>query len=347
MKKIIVKIGSSIIAPKGKIDSLLVNKLVKDVLKAEDKKTKVVLVSSGAIACGLHILGHKRKPADVCSLMAISSIGQIILMDVFNRAFKKYKRACAQVLLTWDDFDNRKRFINIQKTIDKLLTMNVIPVINENDVISCEEICFGDNDRLSALVAGLIEADKLIILSDVQGLQKGEEVIPRVERIGVEILSLARKEDKTHTAGGMIAKLQAVKVAVSSGVETVIACGKEKEVVSRLINRESLGTLFVADKKKHKARKRWIAFSKKPKGVIFIDAGAKEAIINNGKSLLGVGIVKVEGFFKKRDAVIILDEQGLMVGSGLINYSCEDLTDIKSKKFVKEVIHRNDFVRSN
>lgn len=347
MKRIVVKIGSSIIAPKGKIDSLLVNNLVKDILKTEKTKAKVILVSSGAIACGLDVLGHKRKPADVHSLMAISSIGQIVLMDVFNRAFNKHKRICAQILLTWDDFDNRRRFINIQKTIDKLLAINIIPVINENDAVSCEEICFGDNDRLSALVADLIEADKLIILSNVKGLLKDEKVVPKVEQVDTQILSLAKEEGRTHTTGGMIAKLNAIKIAASLGVETVIADGKEKDVISRINNKELLGTLFVADANKHKARKRWIAFSKKPKGIIFIDVGAKEALLNKGKSLLGVGIVKIEGSFKKRDAVVVLDDQGLAVGRGLINYSYDDLTDIKNKKFVKEVIHRNDFVRAS
>ncbi len=347
MKKIVVKIGSSIIAPGGSLDSSLINAIVKDVLRVEKKGFKIILVSSGAIACGLNALGHKRKPNDIHYLMAISSFGQIALMDVFNDKFKKYKRRCAQILLTWDDFDSRKRFINIRKTIDKLLSIDIIPVINENDVVSYEEIRFGDNDHLSALVADLTGAEQLIVLSDVEGLLKEEKLVREVSRIDSDILSLAREEDKTHTTGGMLTKLQAAKVAVSSGIKTIIAYGRNKEVIYRILQGERIGTLFLPSGIRDKARKRWIAFCKKPKGTIFIDQGAKDALMNRGRSLLGVGIVKVEGSFKKSDAVLISDTEGIILGSGLVNYSFEELKGKKQKKFEKEVVHRDDFVKSS
>ena len=345
IKKIVVKIGSSVIAPGGRLNSGLVSQLVKDILTAEKKGYKIVLVSSGAIACGLNRLGFKKRPQDMHTLMAISSFGQIILMDVFNEKFKKYKRKCAQLLLIWDDFDDRKRFMNVKKTIDNLLSMNIIPVINENDVVSHEEIGFGDNDRLSALVTDLIGAEKLIILSDIEGLLNQDKVVKKVERIDSCIVSLAKSEDKTHTKGGMITKLQAAQIATSSGATTVIACGSTKDVISSSVAGDEIGTLFIPSQKPGKARKRWIAFSKKAKGKIFIDKGAQDALLCRGKSLLAVGIINKEGLFKIGDKVSIVDQDGVLIGYGLTNYDSEQLQDAKQKRFAKEVIHRDNFVK--
>ncbi len=344
MRRIVVKIGSSVIAPKGKLDKELVGQLVKDILSAEKKGYRVILVSSGAIACGLNALGQKRKPQDTHSLMAISSLGQIVLMDIFNNKFKKYKRSCAQILLTWDDFDQRKRFMNIRKTIDNLLDMKIIPVINENDVISYDEIRFGDNDRLSALVADLISAEQLILLSDVQGLLDRKGLVREVLKIDEQIFALAKKEDKTHTSGGMLTKLEAARIATASGIKTTIAYGRIKGVVAKVLSAKKLGTNFQPAAKKDKARKRWIAFSKKAKGKIYIDAGAKEAFLNKGKSLLGVGITKVEGSFESGDAVCVCDWNNLILGCGIINYDSQELR--KQKKFEREVIHRDNFAKS-
>ncbi len=345
MKKIVVKIGSSVIAPGGRLDSSLIFSLIRDILAVEKKGYKVVLVSSGAIACGLNSLGHKRKPQDMSSLMAISSLGQIILMDIFNEKFKKYKRKCAQLLLTWDDFDDRKRFVNINHTIDKLLNMNIVPVINENDAVSHEEIRFGDNDRLSALVANLVGACELIMLSDIEGLLEGKILVKEVSKIDSAILGLAKTEDKTHTSGGMLTKLQAAGIAISSGIRTTIAYGRTKAVISRIIKDEKIGTRFIPSQAKEKARKRWIAFSKKAKGKIFIDKGAADAILCKGRSLLSVGIIKCEGSFKNGDAVYIVDEAGLLIGYGIVNYDSSSLKDAKLKKFEKEIVHRDNFVK--
>ena len=344
MKKIVVKIGSSVIASKGKLDSGLASRLVKDILSVEREGYKVILVSSGAIACGLNQLKLKKRPEDMHTLMAISSLGQIILMDVFNAKFKKHKRTCAQILLTWDDFDNRKRYMNIRKTIEELLTLGAIPIINENDVVSHEEIGIGDNDRLSAFVADLIGAEQLIILSDIEGLLDGERLVKEVVQINDKIKALVKKQDKAHTKGGMDTKLEAATKANLSGIRTIIANGRKKDVISRIIKGDGIGTLFLPCQKIEKSRKRWID-SKQIKGTITIDDGAKEALLNKGKSLLAVGITEFTSGFNKGDAVIVIDKEEVALGCGLVNYSSEDLKKSKSKRFEKEVIHRDNFVK--
>ncbi|MFH1504699.1 MAG: glutamate 5-kinase [Candidatus Omnitrophota bacterium] len=346
MRKIVVKIGSSIIAPQGKLNSALIGRIVQDILETEKKGVKVVLVSSGAIACGLNALGYKNKPSNIHSLMAFSSLGQIRLMNIYADKFKKHKKHCAQILLTWDNFDDRRKFLNARYTINKLLDMGVTPIINENDAVSFEEIRFGDNDRLSALLADLIGAESLIILSDVEGLLDNGKLVKAVYNIDSNIRRLVKQEKSKLTAGGMAAKIEAANVAVSSGIKAIIAAGRVRAVISRAVKGEQVGTIFFPLEKIAKAKKRWIAFSKKIKGKIYIDDGAREALINRDKSLLVVGLVKFEGEFKKKDAVEVCDARGNILGSGLINYSCEELKEHKTKKFEKEIIHRNDFVEN-
>ncbi|MFH1519741.1 MAG: glutamate 5-kinase [Candidatus Omnitrophota bacterium] len=343
-KKIVVKIGSSVIAPYGKLDSKLVAQIVKDILLVEKKGYRVIVVSSGAIACGLNQLKLRKRPNDIHRLMAISSLGQIILMDVFNAKFKKYRRMCAQVLLTWDDFDIRQRFINIRKTIEKLLMAKAIPIINENDAVSHEEIGIGDNDRLAALVADLIGAEQLIILSDIDGLLDEKKLVKEVVQINDKVKALVKKQDKTHTKGGMDTKLAAATKANLSGITVRIANGREMRVISRIVSGEDIGTLFLPSKEIEKSRKRWID-SKQIKGKIVIDDGAKAALLNKGKSLLAVGIVKVTASFNKGDAVIVVDKEEAALGCGLVNYSSDDLRKSQSKPFSKEVIHRDNFVK--
>ncbi|MBN2482900.1 MAG: glutamate 5-kinase [Candidatus Omnitrophica bacterium] len=347
IKRIVVKIGSSVIAPAGRLDSALVASLVKDIVNVEKKGYQVIVVSSGAIACGLNKMGYKKRPSDTHSLMALSSIGQILLMDVFNEKCKKHKRACAQILLTWEDFDERERFINIGKTVDTLLAMKVIPVINENDAISYKEIRFGDNDHLSALVANLVEAEQLIILSDVEGLMDGDVVVREVSRLDEKIKTLVKQDKKVHTVGGMVTKLKAAGIAISLGVRTVIACGRRKNVLSAIVAGKEIGTVFLPlSQEKAKARKRWFAYNKKVKGKLCIDEGAADALLNKGKSLLVVGICKVEGAFVKGDTVHVVDTQGCLLGHGLVNYAAQDLQERRERKFEHEVIHRDNFLKS-
>ncbi|MDD5069287.1 MAG: glutamate 5-kinase [Candidatus Omnitrophica bacterium] len=347
MKKIVVKIGSSVIAPNGKLDSRLIGRMIKDIVSVEKKAVKVVLVSSGAIACGMDALGFVKRPKDTYSLMAISSFGQILLMDIFNSKCRLYNRRCAQILLTWDDFDNRNRYINIRRTIDKLLDMGIIPIINENDAVASEEIGLGDNDRISAFVANLLGADDLIILSDVEGLLKDNILVKQVEKIDFQVAALAKREDKTYTKGGMIMKLEAARIAASSGVRTTIASGRKINVISLIAAKEEVGTLFLPAEKKDKARKRWISFSKKIKGLLVVDSGAKNALVLKGKSLLNVGVIKVEGTFNDGDAVLVVSEENCYLGCGISAYSAEQLKQAKNKKLEKEVIHRDNFVKAS
>ena len=346
MKKVVVKIGSSVFAPKGEIDKSFLRALVKDIIELEEKGFRVILVSSGAIACGLSKLGYRRRPSDLSSLMAIAAIGQIVLMDLYTKVFSSYKRRCAQLLLTWDDFNDRTRYLNARNTINRLLSLKVVPVINENDTVSTEEIRFGDNDRLSALVSDLVGAKKLVILSDVEGLYGENGVIPVVETIDANIMRLARKEDNSFTTGGMVTKLEAARIAALSGVETVVANGKRRGILKKLlIDKEEIGTSFLPSNNVERARKRWIAFSKKIKGKIYVDKGAAEAISLKGKSLLPVGITGFEGNFHKGDCVDIFDANGNFVGRGLVNYSAHELEGFKGKQFMHEVIHQDNFVK--
>lgn len=345
MKKVVIKIGSSVIAPKGKLDLKLANSLIKDVLAVEKKGYKAILVTSGAVACGLNRLDLKRRPQDIHSLMAISSLGQIILMDFFNDKFKKYKRNCAQLLLTWDDFDNRRRFMNIQQTINELLLRDVVPIINENDAVCCEEIAIGDNDRLSALVADLTGANWLIMLSDVEGLLEGKTLVKKVAQIDKRIEMLVKKQSRTHTSGGMDTKLEAATIASFSGIKTRIAYGRKKQVISRILAGKDLGTLFMPLEEIERSRKRWI-HGKRIKGCIKIDSGAAQALLNKGKSLLSVGIDEIISVFQSGDAVAVVSSGENVVGCGLVSYSSDELTRAKKKRLAKPVIHRDNFVKA-
>jgi glutamate 5-kinase len=221
--------------------------------------------------------------------------------------------------------------------------MDIVPIINENDAVSYQEIRLGDNDCISARVADLLQAKHLIILSDVKGLMHQDKVIEQVTCLTKDIFSLAKKEDKIHTSGGMITKLEAAQIALAAGVHTTIAYGRQENVIQDIVKGEKVGTLFLAQARKHKARKRWIAFSKKVKGTLVVDAGARDAIINKGKSLLAVGIIDYQGDFKQSDKVAIVDVDNRLLGYGISNYNKKDLT--RGKKFDKEVIHRDNFVK--
>jgi glutamate 5-kinase len=343
--RIVVKIGSSVIAPEGKINQKVIRNFARDCAKLDKEGIKTILVSSGAIACGLNQLGYKKRPQDVYSLMALASLGQVILMNVYGQAFRSYGKTCGQVLLTWDDFNLRQRYLNARHTIERLLGLGVIPIINENDAVSYQEIKFGDNDRLSALVSDLVGAKLLIILSDVEGLTQEKKVIEVVEKIDAHIMSLAKKEDSAFTTGGMVTKLEAAKIATRAGIKVVIANGNLRGVISKVVKGQNLGTTFLPRKEVEKAKKRWIAFSKKIKGRIYIDEGAKEAILYRGKSLLSCGVLKVEGDFSRSDAVEVLDSQGKIIGCGLVEYNSFELTEVKRKRYEREIIHRDNFVK--
>ncbi len=320
--------------------------LVGQIAFLRKKGIKVVLVSSGAIAYGMGVLGKKKRPTDLAALQTLAAVGQTALMDKYTGLFKKNKTHCAQLLLTWDDFDNRKRFNNVRATIEAMFEEGIVPVVNENDTISTDEIKFGDNDKLSALVASLIHADLLLILSDVDGLYDIEKkVLQEIKEITTEIKSIAGGTSKKQMSkGGMSAKLEAVNIATHAKIPSVIANGETKDVLLRVVRRERIGTLFMERDKKVLARKHWISFGAKPKGMLTIDEGAKKALLQGGKSLLLVGVTSFDGHFKKGDVVVVADKKHHEIARGIVNYSISELNKMTTKKGRPEAIHVDDLI---
>ncbi len=342
-RRLVIKIGSSLFLDDKTIQGVI--RQIADLVK--HKKKEVVVVSSGAICCGMSILGLKARPSKLSLLQAVAALGQNALMNIYRLGLKTQGIECAQVLLTWDDLNQRQRYLNAKNTLSTLIKLGIVPIVNENDTVSTEEIKFGDNDRLSSLVANLIEADLLIMLSDVDGLldKDKKEVIRIVSAITPEIRKMAKPSDKKTSVGGMITKLEAAQMAIDSGIDCVIANGKKKDIISLILSApSSAGTLFLPKKDRLEARKRWIAFGTKPKGKIYVDKGAKEALVKNFKSLLCPGIIELEGDFKKGDIVLVADERGEEFARGITNYSRDDLSKIKGQKPKKEVIHRDNLV---
>jgi glutamate 5-kinase len=344
-KRIVIKIGSSLFySEKEGRNADFFNNIVKQISSLVSSGKEVVIVSSGAIAFGMHALGLVSRPKDLPRLQAAAATGQNLLMENYNNAFKEKKINCAQVLLTREDFRDRKRYLNAKNTLSALLKMKSVPIINENDTVSTDEIKFGDNDILSALVSSLISADLLIILSDVDGLlDKDKKVIPIVYKITSEIEALACPTNKRTCVGGMVTKIRAAKVVVDSGISCVIANGHKKEIISAVIeDPKKQGTLFLSEKGLP-ARKRWIAFGSRPKGKIKVDEGAKNALQNN-KSLLCVGVVGVEGSFEAGDIVSVVTLTNLQIGIGKVGISSKVLNDVKGGRYDKEAIHRDNIV---
>lgn len=344
--KIVIKIGSSLLCHKAKsIDSALVENIAVQIAALRKEGKEVIIVSSGAIALGMSVLGLSDRPKELSYLQAAAAVGQNELMNVYRQAFSKKGLNCAQVLLTWDDFSGRKRYLNAKNTLLALLKLGSVPVINENDTVSTDEIKFGDNDRLSALVAALINADLLVMLSDVDGLlDKNKNVIRVVAEINHEIKSLACPTNKKTCVGGMITKIDAAKIAMDSGIPCVIANGAvENIIVSTVHDPAASGTLFIPKKGFLEARKRWIAFGGKAKGRVVIDDGAKQALLNK-KSLLSVGVVKVCGNFDSSDIISVVDTQDIEIARGKSGLSSEQLDKVKGCRFDKEVIHRDNIV---
>lgn len=350
IKRVVVKLGSSLIATyRFKPHRTGLRRLVKQVDALRRRGIDVVLVSSGAIVLGLGALNERVRPSDVASLQAAAAIGQTALMNVYSELFKKCGRTCAQILLTWDDFDDRQRFNNARSTLLKILERGVIPVINENDTIATDEIKFGDNDRLSALVASLIHADLLVILSDVEGLydlnSEDKKIFQEVKEITAEIEGVAGGTGKKNMSkGGMKAKLEAVRIATHADVPCVITGGHLPDILLRIVSGERVGTLFLEKEDKLLSHKHWIAFGAKPKGVIIVDDGAKAALLKGGRSLLLVGIVRWEGNFKAGDVVTVCDVNRQEIGRGVCNYSDGDLVKIENRTGKQEAIHYDHLV---
>jgi glutamate 5-kinase len=339
-RRIVVKIGSSLFIPSKKIHSII--RQVADLVR---RKKEVIIVSSGAIACGMSILDFKARPEKLAYLQATAAVGQNELMRIYCRHFASYGIRCAQMLLTWEDFNSRRRYVNARNTILTSLRLGLLPVVNENDTVSIDEIRFGDNDRLSALVASLIEADILIILSDVDGLYDGDgELISLIEDIRPEIEKYASPSKKEISTGGMVSKLQAARIAIGSRIPCIIANGTKKGILDICLREPfSCGTLFLPKQDRLVARKRWLAFGARSRGKVFIDKGAKEALVRK-KSLLSVGVVSVRGEFRAGDIVDVVDEMHKILGRGKVNFSSQVLEKIKGRRAEREVIHCDNLV---
>ncbi|MBI4972851.1 MAG: glutamate 5-kinase [Candidatus Omnitrophica bacterium] len=349
-KRIVVKIGASLMRGQMAHADCFVypmNEIAAQLADLIKGGKEMVVVSSGAIASGMSILKMKTRPKELSSLQATAAVGQHFLMSQYRKFFETRGLNCAQVLLTWDDFDNRARYLNAKNTILKLLELGIVPIINENDTVSTEEIKFGDNDRLSALVAGLVSSDLLIILSDVDGLlDKNKKIIKVIDEISPQIKALACPTDKESCVGGMISKIEAAKIARDSGIPGVIANGKTKNIILQITKGEdTIGdwTLFLPRGVSLSARQRWIAFGARAKGRIVVDDGAKNAL-ENRKSLLSVGVVAVQGIFEVDDIVSIADKSEEEFARGKAGVSSKQLEKVLGQRFAKEIIHCDNIV---
>jgi len=362
MKRFVIKIGSNLLASAEQgLDTRRLRALAKDISEVIDRGHQVVMVSSGAVAAGLKKLGLRSKPQDIKLKQAAAAIGQSSLMWAYENSFADFNKKVAQVLLTRDDISNRLRYINAKNTLFTLMSYGVIPVINENDPVAVDEIKFGDNDMLAALTASLVEADMLIILSDVEGLyskdpaQKGAKIITRVSEITPGIESLAGNSSSAVGTGGMFSKILAAVQATNHGIPVVIMSGKKCGLLKKLLDGDETGTYFEPRKQKMSSKKGWIAYGVKSKGAIHLDDGAVKALTTSGKSLLPSGITKIEGDFEVGDYVRCVTKEGKKIAKGLTNYSAKDLEHIKGKKtseiekilgykYSDEVIHRDNLV---
>jgi glutamate 5-kinase len=363
MKRLVVKIGSNILADGMEgLDTKRISSIARDISELQDKGYDIVIVSSGAVAAGMRKLGLREKPRDVKIKQAAAAIGQSNLMWAYERSFGGYGKKVAQVLLTRDDFSDRKRYINSKNTLMTLISYRVIPIINENDTVATDEIKFGDNDYLASLVAGLVEADRLVILSDVEGLYTEDpgrssraRLIQYVEEITPELEEMAGGAGSAFGTGGMYSKILAAKRAVNHGIAVHIISGRKDGLLESLLKGEPCGTLFKPKEERLSSRKGWIAYGSRSKGNLILDEGAVKALVKGGKSLLPSGIVSVEGHFDTGDAVYCLDAKGNRIAKGLTNYSSSEVNKIMGKrtsdieknlgyKYSEEVIHRDNLV---
>jgi len=361
VNRVIIKIGSSVLTDKsGSLSESIFEKLAREISKIREKDIEVIVVSSGAIASGMKKLGLTERPTEISMKQAIAASGQSTLIWHYERAFLEFNLNVAQVLLTLDGLSDRKRFLNARKTLSTVLSMGIIPIINENDTVAVEEIMLGDNDNLAAHITSLIEADLLIMLTDIEGLYNKDpktnsdaELISLIDRIGHEIENTAGDTFGRTTIGGMKTKIEAAKKAAAYGVPTIIANGNNGSTLEEIFDGKEVGTLFLPSEQSLSGRKHWIAFTLKSAGEIVIDGGARKAITSSGKSLLPSGIKDVNGSFGVGESVTCIDENGESVARGLTSYSSDDIKRIMGSKtsdierilgykYSDEVIHRDD-----
>lgn len=364
-RTIVVKVGSRLLTNDGRVDLDQIRSLVGQIARLADQQRHVCLVSSGAVGTAMTLLDSDR-PTGLGRLQAYAAIGQAELIHHYNREFEKYQKRAAQVLLTMDDMNHRKRYLNLRNTIFSLFDLNAIPVINENDCVATDEIAvtFGDNDRLAANVAMLVDADLLIILSDVDAVYDRDPQdnaackIGFIDQVDDSTLDYAQTKSTTgrsFSKGGMSSKLQSAKIAASVGIPAVIAGGRESGVIESILQGKPVGTLVAGSRQTANPRKRWIKSALDASGCLAVDDGAATALRDHGKSLLPIGVTSVSGRFDAGDVVRIIDTNGIAIGKGITNYSSSDanlILGMRSGDLIEklgrvtneEMIHRDNLV---
>lgn len=353
-RRIVVKIGSKTLAS----DADVYNRLAKSAASAHAEKRAMTLVSSGAIALGMKKLGLSARPKEMAWLQAAAAAGQSVLMRTYEEAFGLHGVGVAQVLLTHADLADRQRANNARQALGALLEARLVPIVNENDTVAVDEIRFGDNDQLASMVAPLVDADLLVLLSDVPGLLNREgERVPFVQNVSREAKPLAGASTSGVGTGGMASKVEAARRATLSGASVVVADARHPDPLGAILAGEDIGTLFVPHPHRIQARKHWIAFTLRPRGAILLDRGAVEAIVEKGRSLLPVGVIGVRGDFGRGDAVTLVSQEGREIGRGLAKLGasevaaiagkrCEELTSQRGHDDDVIVVHRDDLVLS-
>lgn len=361
---IIVKVGTRVLTtPRGALNQERVASLAEELHQVVSAGRKVALVTSGAVGAGMGQLGLTKRPANLAELQAVAAVGQSHLIEVYDRALRGHGRHAAQLLLTAEDLDDRTRYLNVRNTILKLFEFGAVPIINENDTVSVDELMttFGDNDRLAAMVTNLVRAPLLVLLSDVEGLYDGDPAAPgaklihTVARLDQQTMGLVCDRATGLSKGGMASKLEAARLATTAGENVIIASGREPGTLARILNGELVGTLVLAQGQSMGAWKRWLGYTAQPRGKIQVDDGARRAVEKQGRSLLAAGVVNATGSFKKGDVVALEDSFGQQFARGLTNYSTDDVMRIKGLKSEQiaqalghcpydEVIHRDNMV---
>lgn len=361
-RRLVIKVGSAVLTGPRGLNLVMIHRLSDQISELREKGLEILVVTSGAVASGVRKVGLTERPRTIPQKQAAAAVGQGFLMEAWEGAFNKYELLVAQVLLTTEDLAHRHRYLNARNTLETLLDWGILPIINENDTVVVEEFKFGDNDRLSVMIAGLIGADLVVNLTDTEGLydcdprlDTSANLIPVVHGVDAKVLACAGSAPGSLGTGGMLTKINAAKKCLASGIPMIIAPGKERDIILRLFNGEMLGTLFVPQKRFYQGKKLWLANLPKPGGDIILDKGAVRALKEHGKSLLPIGIARVRGSFGVGAPVRCLDESEEIVGIGLSNYRSteielikghhtEDIEKIIGYKHSDEVIHRNNFV---
>jgi glutamate 5-kinase len=346
--RIVVKLGTGVLTDDRKQPDLAQMEQLAGQLAGQCRAGReIVIVSSGAVGSGMGALGYKKRPGQLSELQACAAVGQSRLMATYEKLFARHDVHVAQVLLTHEDLRGHERHLNARNTLVTLLRHGVVPIINENDAISTTELKFGDNDRLSALVASLLPADLLVILTTVDGVienfgKANARTISEIEQIDAAVERLAGGTDSDTAVGGMASKIQAAKIVIRSGIPLVIASGRKHDGLARVLAGEEEGTLFIPQPAKLQGRKRWIAFFHHPKGTLYVDEGAKTALREKGKSLLPPGVARCEGEFASGDVLRICDLDGTEFARGICNFSS---AEINGRQLARaEVVHRDNLV---